>query len=136
MFIGASAQESDDHQDRLATMVAGRILATERVGETSTFSVGRTPDQRRHLEVPALGSTMALSVRMSLPRREANMEVREIMSTDLETCRADDTLDRAARLMWEHDCGVVPVVDHEGTAVGMITDRDICMAAYTQGRPL
>ena len=64
------------------------------------------------------------------------MEVREIMSTNLETCRADDTLDRAARLMWEYDCGVVPVVDHEGTAVGMITDRDICMAAYTQGRPL
>jgi CBS domain-containing protein len=41
--------------------------------------------------------------------------------------------------MWEHDCGVVPVLgEGNGTArvVGMITDRDICMAAYTQGRRL
>jgi len=41
--------------------------------------------------------------------------------------------------MWERDCGCVPVVEAEnGTArlVGMITDRDVCMAAYTQGRLL
>ena len=38
--------------------------------------------------------------------------------------------------MWENDCGVVPIVDGGGRVVGMITDRDICMAAYTQGRPL
>jgi CBS domain-containing protein len=41
--------------------------------------------------------------------------------------------------MWEHDCGVVPVVgEGNGTArlVGMLTDRDICMAAYTQGATL
>jgi signal-transduction protein with cAMP-binding, CBS, and nucleotidyltransferase domain len=30
----------------------------------------------------------------------------------------------------------VPVVDGDDRVVGMITDRDICMAAYTQGRPL
>jgi CBS domain-containing protein len=38
--------------------------------------------------------------------------------------------------MWDHDCGCIPVVDNEGKLVGMITDRDICMAAYTQGKPL
>jgi CBS-domain-containing membrane protein len=38
--------------------------------------------------------------------------------------------------MWENDCGVVPVVDDDGRVVGMITDRDVCMAAYTQGRLL
>jgi CBS domain-containing protein len=38
--------------------------------------------------------------------------------------------------MWEHDLGVVPVIDEAGRAVGMITDRDACMAAYIQGRPL
>jgi CBS-domain-containing membrane protein len=38
--------------------------------------------------------------------------------------------------MWEFDCGIIPVVDAEGRAVGVITDRDICMAAYTQGRAL
>jgi CBS-domain-containing membrane protein len=38
--------------------------------------------------------------------------------------------------MWENDCGVVPVIDGDGRVVGMMTDRDICMAAYTQGQPL
>jgi CBS-domain-containing membrane protein len=38
--------------------------------------------------------------------------------------------------MWENDCGVVPVVDGDGRVAGMITDRDVCMAAYTQGRTL
>ncbi len=38
--------------------------------------------------------------------------------------------------MWEHDCGCVPVVDGHGKLAGIVTDRDICMAAYTQGVPL
>jgi CBS-domain-containing membrane protein len=42
----------------------------------------------------------------------------------------------AARIMWEQDCGCVPVVDDGGTVVGMITDRDICMAAHIRGRTL
>ena len=64
------------------------------------------------------------------------MKVQEMMSTRVETCRAGDTLERAARLMWETDCGVIPVVDDESRVVGMVTDRDVCMAAYTQGKPL
>lgn len=51
-------------------------------------------------------------------------------------CRASDTLNEAARLMWEFDCGAVPVVNDEGRLVGIITDRDICMAAYTRGQTL
>jgi CBS-domain-containing membrane protein len=35
--------------------------------------------------------------------------------------------------MWENDCGSIPVTDAEMKVVGMLTDRDICMAAYTQG---
>jgi len=38
--------------------------------------------------------------------------------------------------MWDHDCGCVPVVDGHGRLAGIVTDRDICMAAYTQGLPL
>ena len=48
-------------------------------------------------------------------------------------------LSAAARIMWEGDCGCAPVVetgDGSAKVVGMITDRDICMAAYTQGRSL
>lgn len=64
------------------------------------------------------------------------MRIQEIMNRPAVTCSQHDGLDTAARLMWEHDCGSLPVVDGAGTVVGVITDRDICMAAYTQGRPL
>jgi predicted transcriptional regulator len=45
-------------------------------------------------------------------------------------------LDRPAQIMWDHDCGSVPVVDDEGRVVGLVTDRDICMAAHFRGQPL
>jgi CBS domain-containing protein len=38
--------------------------------------------------------------------------------------------------MWDHDVGVIPVIDADGVLIGIVTDRDICMAAYTTGRPL
>lgn len=64
------------------------------------------------------------------------MKVEQLMSRNVKTCHANDSLNCAAQVMWENDCGCVPVVDDEGHAVGMITDRDVCMAAYTQGGPL
>jgi CBS domain-containing protein len=48
-------------------------------------------------------------------------------------CGVSDTLHRVAQLMWEHDVGAVVVVDDRGKACHVITDRDICMGAYTQG---
>jgi CBS domain-containing protein len=64
------------------------------------------------------------------------MKVRELMTQSVETCRPDDALNRAAQMMWDGDCGCVPVVDEAMRVVGMITDRDICMATYTRGLPL
>lgn len=66
------------------------------------------------------------------------MQVEKIMAREVRVCKQDDTLNSAARLMWENDCGCVPVIaiDGDGTVIGMLTDRDISMAAYTQGKPL
>jgi CBS domain-containing protein len=64
------------------------------------------------------------------------MKVEDLMTKDVMTCGPDDTLDRAAHVMWVGDCGCVPVVDEARRLVGIITDRDVCMAAYTQGKPL
>jgi CBS domain-containing protein len=58
------------------------------------------------------------------------------MTKSVHCCGANDSLQRAAQIMWENDCGAVPVADENNRVVGMITDRDICMAAYIQGRPL
>ena len=68
------------------------------------------------------------------------MTIESIMSRDVHHCRPDDTLDYAAARMWDHDCGCLPVCasdgDGEPRVIGMLTDRDICMAALFQGRPL
>ena len=64
------------------------------------------------------------------------MKVRDLMSRGVRTCLRTDSLNAAAQLMWENDCGCVAVVDDQGKLFGLITDRDICMAAYTRGRRL
>ncbi len=55
------------------------------------------------------------------------MEVNEIMSSEIYSCSANTTLDIVARMMWENNCGAIPVVDNSNKPVGMVTDRDIAM---------
>jgi CBS domain-containing protein len=62
------------------------------------------------------------------------MRVREIMTNDVKTCRPETNLAEAVKLMWERDCGVLPVVKSDGRVSGMITDRDICVAVATRGQ--
>jgi len=64
------------------------------------------------------------------------MKVEQIMNQPPVACRAHDTLSTAAQLMWDHDFGALPVMGNDNRVIGVVTDRDICMAAYTQGRPL
>jgi CBS domain-containing protein len=64
------------------------------------------------------------------------MKVREIMTTNAKVCTPTDSLAQAATVMWEADCGIVPVVTDGGRVVGLITDRDICMAANFKNRNL
>lgn len=64
------------------------------------------------------------------------MKIEELMTRRVVACRPDTDLAHVARLMWENDCGSVPVVDAEDRVVGIVTDRDICMGAQFQGRPL
>lgn len=60
--------------------------------------------------------------------------VKNLMSSDVRSCQPDHTLACAAQCMWEADCGCVPVVDAQRRIVGIVTDRDICMAAYLNNR--
>lgn len=64
------------------------------------------------------------------------MIVAEVMTQAVRTCAPTDTLRAAAQIMWEQDCGAVPVVREDGHVMGMITDRDICMAALLRGERL
>jgi CBS domain-containing protein len=62
------------------------------------------------------------------------MKVREIMTTDVRACGPEANLADAAMIMWDNDCGVVPVVNGAGQPVGIITDRDICMAVVLRNQ--
>ena len=60
------------------------------------------------------------------------MTVRELANFDVKVCSPDTDLATAAKIMWDCDCGVVPVVNEERRVLGMVTDRDICIAAATR----
>ena len=51
----------------------------------------------------------------------------------MKACRPETNLAEAVKLMWEGDCGALPVVKSHGKVCGMITDRDICVAVATRG---
>ena len=63
------------------------------------------------------------------------MKVQDIMTSDVQCCGPDTNLAAAAKMMWDSDCGALPVLNVQGQVMGMITDRDICMAAATKNKP-
>ena len=60
------------------------------------------------------------------------MKVSEIMIHSPQSCSSGMNLAKAVEKMWEVDCGILPVVDDGGKVIGMITDRDICVALGTR----
>ena len=64
------------------------------------------------------------------------MKVQDMMSKPVTTCAMQDTLNTVAQKLWDLDCGALPVVDPDQRPVAVITDRDVCMAAFTTGKPL
>jgi CBS domain-containing protein len=64
------------------------------------------------------------------------MKIQQLMTPNVHVCHPDDAMSTAAEKMWTYDIGSLPVIDDSEQVIGMITDRDICMAAYTQGKSL
>ena len=64
------------------------------------------------------------------------MKVSNLIQRDIVTCSDRDSANHAAALMWQYDVGCLPVIGEDRRVIGMITDRDIAMAAFLQGRPL
>jgi len=60
------------------------------------------------------------------------MRIDSIMTNDVAVCQPDTNLAEVGAKMWAMDCGIVPVVDSWGTMIGVVTDRDICMALTTR----
>lgn len=60
------------------------------------------------------------------------MKVKKLMTADAAFCSAEDNLTKAVEVMWQRDCGAVPIVDGKMKVTGMITDRDIAVAAASR----
>jgi CBS domain-containing protein len=59
------------------------------------------------------------------------MKLRDAMVKDVKFCSSKLNLAAVAEILWKQGCGTLPVVDN-GRVLGMITDRDICIALGTR----
>jgi predicted transcriptional regulator len=65
------------------------------------------------------------------------MRVADLMSRAVVCCDSTKSLVEPAKAMWDQDVGFIPIVAPKtGVLEGVVTDRDICMAAMTKGKPL
>jgi CBS domain-containing protein len=60
------------------------------------------------------------------------MKVRDVMTSEVVTARADTTLEEIATMMKAGDTGAIPVVE-ENELLGLITDRDIVIRCVAEG---
>ncbi len=60
------------------------------------------------------------------------MKVRDIMTKDIACLRSDDSLEHAAQLMKQYNCGSLPVCTQD-KLIGIITDRDITVRSVAAG---
>src|SRR5271157_77234 len=64
------------------------------------------------------------------------MRVEQLMRSDVHTVAKGASLERAVMLMAQYNCGCVPVVDQARHIVGIVTDRDVCMAVLREKKLL
>ena len=70
------------------------------------------------------------------------MKVRDVMSYSVKSCQPGENLASLAHLMWDGDCGAIPVVDaeiaqtlqaisrsHHEPAVSVLMDHQVALAA-------
>jgi len=64
------------------------------------------------------------------------MKVSDAMVTNVQTCGPNTSLDAAAMMMWDNDCGSIVVTDDNNLPIGIITDRDITMSSALNHKAL
>jgi CBS domain-containing protein len=62
------------------------------------------------------------------------MRVKDVMTRTPAYCGLETNLGAAVEILWNRNCGMLPVVNGQGKVVGVITDRDVCVALGTRNR--
>jgi len=60
------------------------------------------------------------------------MKVRDLMIQNVQSCEPQSNLAAVAEVLWTNSCGALPIVDAEMKLIGMITDRNVCIALGTR----
>ncbi len=60
------------------------------------------------------------------------MKVKDVMVATPAYCTSNTNLGAAVEILWNHNCGILPIVDSQGKVVGVVTDRDVCIALGTR----
>jgi CBS domain-containing protein len=118
--------DARQHWSELEKQVSELESAADRGGEKATELLKQTA----HELTRSLNEFMAKHMNHSVGLLTS---ARTLMSSHVRACGPDDSLSEAAQLMWNGDCGAIPVVA-DAKVIGMLTDRDICMATFTQGK--
>jgi len=107
-----------------------------RLADAPVLLVNPECPQPAREDAPAAASVPRIhdgAVAAPAPRRLA-MRVSDLMHRNPQTATPGMSLQRAGRLMAEADCGFLPIVGPSGDVVGVLTDRDICLALATRNR--
>ena len=62
------------------------------------------------------------------------MKVKDVMMRTPASCTAETNLGTAVEILWNRNCGILPVVNAQQQVVGVVTDRDVCIALVTRNR--
>ena len=87
-----------------------------------------------HFPIPShIDPDANLGLSDKFDQQKSNLTARDLLTNCVPTIRPEDSIERAARLMSEADCGAIPVVDESNRLVGIITNRDITVRAVARG---
>jgi CBS domain-containing protein len=130
-----------EHAERIAALQARRDEVVKKIRELRgtgehAFEELREAAEKGWHELSAALDGAISRLRVHAASEAEATKVGDVMSRDVASCSAADPLNVAARIFWERDCGSVPVLDDGSHVLGMLTDRDACMAAYFSNRPL
>jgi CBS domain-containing protein len=128
------ANASRNVRDAIAsTALTVRGSSFGRGAASARFLVGESrPSGLLGFEPTSSGTSAASQLQET--SQERALEIADLMSRNVATCSPDDRLDVPAKLMWDLDIGCVVVINSGRRVVGILTDRDVCMATYTQGK--
>ena len=62
------------------------------------------------------------------------MKVKDVMMRTAASCNRETNLGAAVEILWDRNCGISPIVNAEQKVIGVVTDRDLCIALGTRNR--